>query len=212
MLMYVGCIGKRLREAKKSDESARNVGQRSETIPDNQIALYHNDRESLIESATPCDWFNSLDSLHLRPEIPPVPASQSTAISTTGSQQTLTISYDIPHEQTVFSALYLNGEILGLICGMYPRMSPPGSATTPPALYPTPTQLYTVHNTGYDRFPFPRMRDNAIIHRELIDDDEFFRDLFTKPSFTIKPGTAPWDPSGWVMEKEFAEKWAFLFY
>lgn len=178
---------------------------------DTQVAVHHQGNH-LGGTATACDWLNSLESLQYRPDNALLPSSQCVNITTSGSQQRFTISYDIPYQQTVFSALYLNGEILGLICGIHPRQSPPASASIPLPLHPTPTQLYTVHNTGYDRFPFPRMRDNVILHHELIDDDEFFRDIFTIPCFTIKPGKAPWDPSGWIIEKPFADKWGFLFY
>jgi hypothetical protein len=55
------------------------------------------------------------------------------------------------------------------------------------------------------------MRDNAINLSSFIDEEEFERDLFTKPSFSIRPGAASWDPTAWKMEKSFAQKWGFLF-
>jgi hypothetical protein len=56
------------------------------------------------------------------------------------------------------------------------------------------------------------MRDNTINLSAIIDVEEFSRDLFTIPSFTITAGTATWDPRAWKIEKPFAEKWGFLFY
>jgi len=56
------------------------------------------------------------------------------------------------------------------------------------------------------------MRDNLILMNAFYDGDEFQRDLFTMPSFTVTPGIPPWDPRGWKMEKYFAEKWGFLFF
>jgi hypothetical protein len=56
------------------------------------------------------------------------------------------------------------------------------------------------------------MRDNTINLSAIIDVEEFSKDLFTIPSFTITPGTASWDPRAWKIERPFAEKWGFLFY
>jgi hypothetical protein len=56
------------------------------------------------------------------------------------------------------------------------------------------------------------MRDNTINLSAIIDEDEFSKDLFTMPSFTITPGAATWDPRAWRIEKPFADKWGFLFY
>jgi hypothetical protein len=139
--------------------------------------------------------------------------SQSFSFSPTSIRQSCSLSYELPYPPTVFSALYINGEILGLsMCESIPSRSPPVSSDVPVPLRPTTTQLLTIHSTGIDRFPFPKMRDNTINLSAIIDVEEFSRDLFTIPSFTITAGTATWDPRAWKIEKPFAEKWGFLFY
>jgi hypothetical protein len=65
---------------------------------------------------------------------------------------------------------------------------------------------------AWDRFPFPKMRDNAINLGCMISEDDFSQDLFLRPSFSITPGAATWDPRAWKIEKPFAAKWGFLFY
>ncbi|KIW83731.1 hypothetical protein Z517_02977 [Fonsecaea pedrosoi CBS 271.37] len=127
--------------------------------------------------------------------------------------QTTNLSYEIRPSPTVFSALFINGMILGLkACSAVPALSPPASSTVPLSLQPTPTQLLTIHQPGIDRFPFSKMRDNLINMCAVIDEEEFTRDLFTMPSFNIVPGLATWDPKAWKIESYFAVKWGFLFY
>ena len=123
------------------------------------------------------------------------------------------MSHELPYSLSVLGALYINGEILGLTCSKAAfAKSSPVSPDVPLPLHPTATQLVTVHFGGIDRFPFPQMRDNAINMSAIIDEDEFSRDLFTMPSFSITPGAPSWDPLAWKMEKPFADKWGFLFY
>ncbi|KAK3716138.1 hypothetical protein LTR37_006583 [Vermiconidia calcicola] len=124
--------------------------------------------------------------------------------------QPLNLNHELPCPITVFAALYLNGRILGLECSTSAAFkSPPASPDVPLSLQPTRTQLSTVHFGGIDRFPFPKMRDNLI---HLTNEEEFSKDLFTMPSFEIRPGAMPWDARAWTMEKPFADKWSFLFY
>jgi Domain of unknown function (DUF3425) len=138
--------------------------------------------------------------------------SSSSYLSSIG--QAPTLSYELPYHITVLSALIINGEVLGLsCCTAVPAKSSPASLDVPLSLHPTPTQLLTVHSTGIDRFPFPKMRDNLINMSGIIDEEEFGRDLFMMPSFSITPGGAPWDARAWKIEKgHFADKWGFLFY
>jgi hypothetical protein len=72
--------------------------------------------------------------------------------------------------------------------------------------------VLTVHYQWIDAFPRPRMRDNLIKMIGLVDEGDLMLDLFTKPSFTIRPGTASWDPRGWKLEKLFTDKWGFVFF
>ncbi|KAF2475687.1 uncharacterized protein BDR25DRAFT_211235 [Lindgomyces ingoldianus] len=118
-----------------------------------------------------------------------------------------------PYPLTVYGALYINGRMLGLSCSTtVPAKSSPVSSGIPVPLQPTPLQLLTIHARWIDRFPFPKMRNNMISMGGIIDDEEFLSDLFTIPSFSIKPGCATWDPHGWKIEKPFLEKWGYLFF
>ena len=56
------------------------------------------------------------------------------------------------------------------------------------------------------------MRDNMINMTAISDENDFTRDLFTMPSFSITQGAATWDPRAWKIENPFADKWGFLFY
>ncbi|KAH7064013.1 hypothetical protein BKA63DRAFT_525658 [Paraphoma chrysanthemicola] len=120
---------------------------------------------------------------------------------------------------SVFSALYLNGSILGLTCAVcISSRSPHPSPNHPPSLHPTELQLQVVHPRWFDRLPFPRMRDTLIRLIGAIDEEELVRDLFTMPSWRIETGErrdgtdAAWDPRAWKMEKEWEVKWGWLMY
>lgn len=122
------------------------------------------------------------------------------------------ISHELPYKLTVFAALFVNGEILGLsCCTIIPAKSKPATPNIPLPLRPTPTQLLTLHLSGIDRFPFPKMRDNVISMSGLIDEEELGKDMFMMPSFSITPGGLAWNPKAWKVEKPFADKWGFLF-
>lgn len=129
----------------------------------------------------------------------------------TTREQRLSLAYEIPAPITIFGALFINGKVLGLSCfSQVATRSLPASPDVPLSLRPTDTQLFTLHLTGIDRFPFSKMRDNYINMGGLIDEEDFSLDIFTKPSFDIKPGRPAWDPDAWVPAKSFLEKWGFL--
>jgi hypothetical protein len=112
----------------------------------------------------------------------------------------------------VWTALYMNGSIMGLSCStVYPAKSRPVDPSIPSTLQPTALQLITIHPPWIDRFPFPEMRDNLINAIGLVEEEDFLRDLFCMGSFEIKPGGAPWDPNAWIIGEAFREKWGFLF-
>ena len=114
---------------------------------------------------------------------------------------------------SVFSALFDNGVMMGLTCGsVVPAKSTRVGPEIPDSLHPTALQLTTIHPRWIDRFPFPKMRDNLITLNNIIDEEEFLRDLFSMESFSIKPVMPGWDPSSWVVGKAFAAKWGYLFY
>ncbi|KAF2113348.1 hypothetical protein BDV96DRAFT_121725 [Lophiotrema nucula] len=119
--------------------------------------------------------------------------------------------HQTPHPHTVFSALYINGQILGLSCSTtIPAKSKQASDDIPLTLRPTTLQLSTIHPLWIDRLPLARLRDNLITMTGIMDEELFLKDVFLGPSFTITPGFATWDPDGWKMEKSFAEKWGYL--
>lgn len=127
-------------------------------------------------------------------------------------RQAPNLSYELPYQLTVFSALFINGEVLGLSsCTSVPAKSLPASSNVPLPLHPTPSQLLTVHFSGIDRFPCPRMRDALISMSAVIDEEEMGRDIVMMPSFSFRPGAVPWDPEAWKIEEAFAKKWGFLF-
>ncbi|ETN39820.1 uncharacterized protein HMPREF1541_06046 [Cyphellophora europaea CBS 101466] len=114
---------------------------------------------------------------------------------------------------TVFAALYNTGAMLGLTCGcVVPAKSAPCAPDIPASLHPSALQLTTLHQTWIDRFPFPKMRDNMISLNRIFNEEEFLCDLFNMHSFDIKPGGACWDPSAWIIGRDFSKKWGFLFY
>ncbi|CAO2652880.1 Nn.00g022910.m01.CDS01 [Neocucurbitaria sp. VM-36] len=114
---------------------------------------------------------------------------------------------------TVFSALYINGQILGIPCATtYSSRTPPPTPSTPLPLHATDAQRLIVHPRWFDRFPFPKMRDSLIKLQGVIDEEEIIKDLFTTPSWVIIEGRACWDPRAWKMEKEWAKKWGWLMY
>jgi hypothetical protein len=124
-----------------------------------------------------------------------------------------TISQELPYPMTVVAAMWLNGQLLGISsCVSVPSKSAPAGSNVPLPLQPTSTQLTTVHSTGIDRFPFPKVRDNMIRLNACFDEEELGRDLCLMPSFSITPGAPSWDPRAWKIERAFAEKWGWLFF
>jgi hypothetical protein len=116
-----------------------------------------------------------------------------------------------PQFFTVFSAMYINGELQGIPCATgYASRTPFPKPTIPLPLHPTETQLMVVHPRWIDRLPFPKMRDSLIKLRGVVDEEEILKDIFTMPSFRIEGGGESWDPRAWVMEKEWEGKWGWL--
>ncbi|RVX67911.1 hypothetical protein B0A52_08516 [Exophiala mesophila] len=92
------------------------------------------------------------------------------------------------------------------------ELSPKFGPEVPDSLQPTTLQLTVPHPRWMDRFPFPKMRDNMITLMGIIDEEEFFADLFCLDSFEIKPGAPAWDPTSWKIGKDFGKKWGYLFF
>lgn len=117
-----------------------------------------------------------------------------------------------PKPQSFLSALYENGNLLGLTCGSsIPSKSKPEPPGTPDSLHPTLLQLSTVHWQWIDRFPFPDFRDEMIIRSGEIDEEDFVGDLFNLDPFTLTPGARSTDPYAYTMNPEFRAKWGYLF-
>jgi hypothetical protein len=113
-----------------------------------------------------------------------------------------------------YAALTKHGDVLGLTCSecvIDAVSSYHHSLYIPPALKPTPLQQVTPHQRWIDRFPFPRFRDNMILLSEWIILDDFVHDLFLSAAFTLKPAGISWEPESWVVGREFASKWGYLF-
>lgn len=114
---------------------------------------------------------------------------------------------------TVCTALFQNGEMMGIKCGLVvPYKSPRQEPHIPASLQPTALQRTTFHVPWIDRFPFPKMRDNFIGLTGIIDEEEFLRDLFSMDSLSVKPGGLGYDPASWIMGREFGKKWGYLWY
>jgi len=227
--------GQRLREAKKqADEATQPSGSQLRALTDKpepnatqpdasdlmscpfallSDSFYTFDRISCSEDATaPPDPLETFDPRLCSGDTAGPPSQNLAICHSTSAQPAPSMSYELPLPLTALAALYINGEILGLKCNLpIAGRSAPVAPSIPLSLHPTPTQLRTVHPLSFDRFPFPKVRDNMIVMSFIIDDDEFVHDIFTMPSFSITPGAAAWDPKGWKIEKPFAQKWGFLF-
>ncbi|KAK4501625.1 hypothetical protein PRZ48_007434 [Zasmidium cellare] len=114
----------------------------------------------------------------------------------------------------LYAALVGHGDILGLKRAECHQLvkSLRANAEVPASLQPTPLQLTTPHLPWIDRFPFPRMRDNMIILRDVINLDPFCGELFSGNSFYLEHGKPSWDPKNWRIDSEFSTKWGFLLY
>lgn len=101
-----------------------------------------------------------------------------------------------------------------------PRLGPlfPAPAEIPLSLVPTPLQLSTPHDVWIDLLPESTMRNNAIRHMNMIDNDDLCRDIigghFDGEDNIELTGIVvwndPWCPSGWEITEGFVKKWGFL--
>ena len=113
---------------------------------------------------------------------------------------------------SVYTALWINGQMLGLTCGTsFPAKSRPVQPDIPVSLHPTLLQLTTVHWLWIDRIPVPESRDEFILNMGMMEEDDFLQDIFCMESFTLMPGCSSWDPSGWRIRPAFQQKWGHLF-
>jgi hypothetical protein len=68
-----------------------------------------------------------------------------------------------------------------------------------------------VHWQWIDRVPFPEARDEMIIQSGHFEEEEFLRDIFNMETFTLRPGSMPWDSSAYSIAPTFQSKWGWLF-
>lgn len=124
----------------------------------------------------------------------------------------LSLDQGDPRKVSVFTAMYDNGMMQGLACGIaFPAKSRRAGLEVPSTLHPTLLQLDTVHWQWVDRFPFADARDEIILNMGKFNEEEFLRDLFSIESFSIEPGCKSWDPLGWRICPTFQRKWGWLF-
>jgi hypothetical protein len=62
------------------------------------------------------------------------------------------------------------------------------------------------HKPYVDMLPWPLLRDRLLISQRSINEEEFVRDMYEVKIW----GSMPWDPTGWELGSEFAQKWWFL--
>lgn len=196
---FHGYVGTRIRDARKTAVQPIQDFQPLLEWDHPEIQNFLSTELNSVASLNTCGYTVSQIGIDCTPSVFP-------------TEQPCTPHLEISVPLTVYAALLINGKILGLTCAVnIPRKSLPAAPEVPLSLYPTQTQLHTVHHTMIDRFPFPKARDNFINFSAIIDEEELCNDIFTMPSFTIRYGALPWDPAAWHIESAFAAKWGFVF-
>lgn len=204
----VAVAGRQQLRGAKKDDAQLEVGAGSAVVSAAAAA-------ATTTAPDPCDIFMTEDTsqVPLLTAVAVCPFLQASAIFIPGTTSPGAGECLISHtNNTVFTALFKNGRVLGVPCGSQMSRKSKMRPGIPPPLQPTLLQTTTMHTSWIDRFPFPRMRDNFIMLNAVIDEEEFLQSLFDTHSFTIVPGTMSWDPNGWIMSKEFADEWGYLFY
>lgn len=78
--------------------------------------------------------------------------------------------------------------------------------TLPPPIAPTLQQQIIPHQPYIDMLPWASLRDRVLKSLLVIDELDLLRDLEGLRVW----GSTPWDPMGWEVGSEFAQKWWFL--
>lgn len=164
--------------------------------------------------------------------VPPL-LSYTTALPTGQTLPDIILTLSADHRlltlvhYNVLRALFINMSILSLLgnfsrtCG--PLLSIPSFGVVPPDLIPpdlqpTPLQNQTPHPFWIDAIPFPRMRDNLILHLGNYDIDDLRRD-FGEGLYEGFDDVdrrcclvwgSPWSMRGWEVSEGFIKKWGFL--
>ncbi|KAH6612150.1 hypothetical protein C7974DRAFT_91994 [Boeremia exigua] len=220
---------RRLREARDGDVvSHPSLGSTSQRSDSNGLPASHDQNAMQLAmqdvqawaspNAVNSDWqLVELDSLDSLPEL-----ASSSADTHLADPDLLPnnlhvlpslLSTQLTLPMTVWTALFLNGQILSIPCSaIIASKSSPSTPSTPITLRPTASQLTTVHFQWIDRLPFPKLRDSLIKLQSVVDMDEFLNDIFVAPSFKIRKGGESWDARAWSMEAGWAQKWGWLFF
>lgn len=226
--------GRRLREAKEDIRPVEQISESPTQVPDSETSPGSHESDASHLDVTSLRWSRDFEST----TVPGSAVWQVTNFSdlgevTPGSSSVLDaqladpkllpnnlytrisspLSSSITLPLTVFTALFLNGQILSIQCSTTTasKSSLP-TAAVPISLRPTVSQLTTVHYQWIDRLPFPKLRDSLIRLQSVVDLDEFLNDIFVAPSFSIKRGAESWDAQAWSMEAVWAKKWGWLFF
>lgn len=114
---------------------------------------------------------------------------------------------------TTVAAFSCIASILQLTCTEHDRMDPnlvvsATCAATPTAIRPTSQQQSVPHKPYIDMLPWPLLRDRMLASLVSINEDEFCRDMISNKIRIW--GSTPWDPTGWEVSEDFAQKWWFL--
>jgi hypothetical protein len=84
-------------------------------------------------------------------------------------------------------------------------------SSVPPSLHPTSLQKSQVHHPYIDPLPIPSLRDALLRYEGFYNDYDFCRDMIGDVG---KAGIIvwgdPWDPYGWEVSENFANKWLWL--
>ncbi|KAK0673035.1 hypothetical protein QBC41DRAFT_152809 [Cercophora samala] len=84
------------------------------------------------------------------------------------------------------------------------------------SLRPTPLQRSVPHDSWIDSVPFPKLRDNLIMYRDVYDTTEFYNDIANGGSQVYVDEEEdvvlcdPWGEEGWELSEGFVRKWGPL--
>ncbi|KAK0742458.1 hypothetical protein B0T21DRAFT_382059 [Apiosordaria backusii] len=84
------------------------------------------------------------------------------------------------------------------------------------SLRPTPLQKSVPHDSWIDSIPFPKLRDNLIMHQDVYDTTEFYNDIVSGGSQGYQDDEADMvlcdsgGEEGWELSEGFVRKWSPL--
>lgn len=112
-------------------------------------------------------------------------------------------------DMTACAAMAVIAQRLQLDCQPQPGFNIKALADDLPSpIAPTSLQLRVPHLPYVDMLPWSSIRDRLLRSISTINQDEFMTDMRIG---SLKVwGTVPWDPIGWEISEDFANKWWFL--